>query len=342
MCKQDCHRPRMLHQVQWHLRSLAVTLTATLLVMGSLTVTASASSGTPELANVASAGSLQLLMDKYLGPPFIKQSGDEYQNQSAGSQGLAEEIVAGELTPNVFIPIGAAPMNLLEPKFTKWAVQFASSPLVVAYYPKGPHAAELKKISEGKLPIKDLFTLMATAGFKLGRTDPTVDPQGQGFIEMVHLAERYLGVSAATANADLGGANGSAQIFSETGLEPTLQAGQLDAASAYLPQAVQLGLPYIALPAQINFGNPKDTAIYNKAFLTLSTGQVVQGSLLDLEASVLGVGGDPRAGTAFVKFLLSSAARHILTKEGYALLPPALLGRQSAAPKAITDLIHKR
>ncbi|MGC2191381.1 MAG: extracellular solute-binding protein [Candidatus Dormiibacterota bacterium] len=303
-------------------------------------IAVSAATSTPGLANVGSAGSLQLLMDKYLGPPFIKQTGDEYQNQSMSSLALAQEIVAGELTPNVFIPIGAAPMALLEPKFTTWALQFAASPLVVAYYPNGPHAPELKKISEGKLPIKDLFTLMATPGFKLGRTDPAIDPQGQGFIEMVHLAEKYLGVSAATANADLGGSNGNSQIFSETGLEPTLQAGELDAASAYLPQAVQLGLPYVSLPDQINFGDPKDAAIYDKASLTLSTGQVVQGALLDLEASVL-KGSDPGAATAFVKFLLSSTASHILTKEGYTLLPPALLGEKSSAPKAIRDLVQK-
>jgi molybdate/tungstate transport system substrate-binding protein len=317
--------------------STAVALSALMVVAP----VATASGGTPELANIASAGSLQLLMDKYLGPPFIKATGDEYQNESMGSLGLAQDIVAGEITPNVFIPIGAAPMALLESKFTTWAVQFAASPLVVAYYPKGPHAAELKKISEGKLPIKDLFTLMATPGFKLGRTDPAIDPQGQGFIEMVHLAQKYLGVSAATATADLGGANGSSQIFSETGLEPTLQAGELDAASAYLPQAVQLGLPYVALPDQINFGDPKDANIYDQASLALSTGQTVHGSLLDLEVSVLGVGGDPAAGAAFVKFLLSKPARRILTKEGYTLLPPALLGQKSAAPESIRKLIPK-
>ncbi len=68
---------------------------------------------------------------------------------------------------------------------------------------------------------------------------------------------------------------------------------------------------------------------------------MVHGSLLDLEASVLPVGGDTAAGVAFVKFLLGSKARHILTKEGYTLLPPALLGQKSTAPKAIRNLIDK-
>jgi molybdate/tungstate transport system substrate-binding protein len=301
---------------------------------------ASPTNGTPTLANVASAGSLQLLMDKYMGPPFIAQTGDEYQNQSAGSIGLAQEIAAGELTPNVFVPIGAAPMALVEPAFTTWAVQFAASPLVVAYYPQGPYASELKKISDGKLPITDLFTLMATPGFKLGRTDPATDSQGQGFVEMVGLAEKYLGVSAATASAVLGESNDSSQIFSETALEPTLQAGELDAASAYLPQAVQLGLPYVALPNQINFGDPGDASIYESASMTLSTGKVVTGSLLDLEASVLSTASNPAtpAATAFVEFLLSPGARAILKKEGYTLLTPTLLGQASAAPQGIRSL----
>ncbi|MGH7610858.1 MAG: extracellular solute-binding protein [Candidatus Dormibacteria bacterium] len=296
---------------------------------------ATAAETPPQLANIASAGSLQLLMDRYLGPPFIKATGDEYQNQSAGSQGLAQEIVAGELTPNVFMPIGSAPMQLLEPNFTTWALQFAASPLVVAYYPKGPHAAELTKISSGKLPIKDLFTLMATRGFKLGRTDPAVDPQGQGFIMMVHLAQKYLGVSAATAAADLGASDPTSQVFSETGLEPTLQAGELDAASAYLPQAVQLRLPYVALPAKINFGDPDDAAVYRSASLTLATGQVVDGSLLDLEATVLQSNGDQGAATAFLKFLLTKSVRHLMKRQGYALLTPRILGQKRAAPAAL-------
>jgi len=303
---------------------------------------AAAATGSTGLANLASAGSLQLLLDRYLGPAFVRASGDRYQNQSAGSQGLAQEIVAGELSPNVFLPIGSAAMRLLEPRFTRWAVRFAASPLVVAYYPRGPHAGRLKQISQGKLPLKDLFTLMARPGFKLGRTDPALDPQGQGFVEMVHLAERYLGVSPVTANADLGGASASSQIFSETGLDASLQAGQLDAASAYLPQAVQLGMPYISLPPKINFGDPRDSPIYARATLTLATGQVVHGSLLDLEVSELRVGGDPGAGNAFIRFLLGSRARGILTRRGYTLLSPTLLGRRAAAPGWIRALTQKR
>jgi len=70
--------------------------------------------------------------------------------------------------------------------------------------------------------------------------------------------------------------------------------------------------------------------------MTLSTGKVVHGSLLDLEASVLGTTSNPAtpAATAFVEFLLSSSTRDLLKKLGYTLLPPTLLGNAAAAPRA--------
>ena len=74
--------------------------------------------------------------------------------------------------------------------------------------------------------------------------------------------------------------------------------------------------------------------------MTLSTGKVAQGSLLDLEASVLSTTSNlaTPAATAFVEFLLSSSTRSLLKKLGYTLLPPTLLGEASAAPQGIRDL----
>ena len=312
--------------------ALALVLgVGTALAQSDLGATAASRTG---LASVACAGSLQLLMDRYLGPSFSRSTGYQYQGQAAGSLGLAQEILAGELHPNVFVPVGQVPMTLLEPRFTSWAVRFAASPLVVAYYPRGPHAAELKKIADGKLPIRDLFALMATPGFRLGRTDPAVDPQGQAFEMMVRLAEKDLQVSSATGAADLGGSDGASQIFSETSLEPTLQAGQLDAASAYLPQAVQLHLPYIGLPPSINFADPADAKGYAKVSLIVAPGQKVHGSLLDVEASVL-KGPDQGAGDAFVRYLLTSSGRRLLGQEGYQQLVPSFVGKVSAVPSSI-------
>jgi molybdate/tungstate transport system substrate-binding protein len=291
-------------------------------------------------ANVAYAGSLQLVMEKYLGPAFTKAEGYSYQGRGGGSLGLAQEVLAGEITPNVFISVGSGPLTGLEPKLTTWAVRVASSPLVVAYYPQGTYSSELDRIREGKLPLRDLFTLMAKPGFRLGRTDPATDPQGEAFAMMISLGTRLYGLPPTVATADLGGANPGGEMYPETSLEAQLQAGQLDAASSFKSEAMQLKLPYISLPAAINFGDPADLSAYRAATLRLTSGRTVHGFLLDIEATVLGHG-QQAAADSFVAYLAGSAGRSLLSREGYSTPPMVILGRAQNAPEALRKAVAR-
>ena len=147
--------------------------------------------------------------------------------------------------------------------------------MVVAYNPKSKYASQFKAIADGKKPLKDLFTLMETPGFKLGRTDPNIDPQGRDFIYMLELAQSYYhlpiehGDQDPRRTSDFGTAN-SSQIYAESSLDSTLQSGQLDAASAFITQAIELHLPYITLPAAINLGDAALAAQYAKATVTIT------------------------------------------------------------------------
>ncbi len=286
-------------------------------------------------ADVAYAGSLELAMERDVGPAFTRHTGYQYLGRGAGALGLAQEIRSGEITPNVFLSVGSGPVALLEPKFTRWAVEYASSPLVLAYYPDGPHAGELAKIASGQLPFTDLFSLLAQPGFRLGRTDPATDPQGQDFAMMFQLAGLDYGVPAATLTADLGG--GSAQIYPETALESQLQAGQLDAASAFRSQAEQLHLPYVALPSALNFGDPANATKYRRASLKISATQVVHGFPLVLEATVIGRH-DRAAAESLIEYLLSPRGQSILDRDGYSPVPLRILGDRGAAPSQVQKL----
>lgn len=285
-------------------------------------------------ANVAYAGSLQLLNEKVVGPAFSKATGAGYQGRGGGSFGVAQQIVSGEISPNVFESVGAAPIAVLEPKFTSWYVQVAASPIVVAYNPNTPFAPQLKAIAAGKKPLSELFALMEQPGFHLGRTNPNTDPQGQAFYEMVELAQARYHLPATTVTKVLGPLDNPAEVFAETALEARLQAGQLDAASAFLSQAVQLHLPYITLPSAIDFGDPALSSIYAKATLTLTGGKSVHGVPLVIDATVLH-GQDQAAATAFVAYLLSPAGRDEFRRGGYSLVTPRLFGNTSAAPTVI-------
>jgi molybdate/tungstate transport system substrate-binding protein len=285
-------------------------------------------------ADVAYAGSLQFLNEKVIGPSFAAATGAAYQGRGGGSFGIAQEILSGEISPNVFESIGAAPIALLEPKLTSWYVQLAASPLVVAYNPSSPYAPQLRAIAEHRAPLSELFHLMAEPGFHLGRTDPDTDPQGQAFYEMILLAQSALHLPADTATKTLGPLTNPSQVFAETALEARLQSGQLDAASAFRSQAIQLHLPYIALPASIDFGDPSLASSYAKATLELGTGTQVHGVPLVVDATVLGTR-DQAPAAAFVAYLLSVKGRSELQQGGYQLLKPEIFGDRSAAPAAV-------
>ncbi len=301
---------------------------------GSAATGSAAQSQHSGLANVAYAGSLQLLDDKTVGPAFQRATGFSYEGRGGGAFGISQEILAGEITPNVFESVGAGPIEPLMPKFTSWYVQFASSPIVVAYNPKSRFASQLAAIAEGQKPIADLFSLMAQPGFLLGRTNPQTDPQGQAFYEMVELAQAEYHLPAGTVTRVLGPLDNPSEVFAETALESRLQSGQLDAASAFLSQAIQLHLPYITLPSALNFGDPALASQYATASLNLGKGNIVHGVPLVLDITTIG-STDAQAADSFVAYVLSKAGRAALQAGGYELLTPTAFGNRSAIPPEV-------
>ena len=283
-------------------------------------------------ANVAYAASLQALNEKVVGPAFTSAEGFQYSGRAGASDALSQEISSGEISPNVFQSVGKDPIVALQPKFTSWFVTYAATQIVVAYNPKSKYASQFKAIASGKESLKSLFTLMETPGFKLGRTDPNIDPQGRAFIFMLQLAQLKYHLPADTVSKILGGAAlaspKSPQIFDETSLDSTLQSGQLDAASAYINQAVTLHLAYIKLPSDINLGDPAEKANYAKASITITgpAGKVTKmGGPLAINITTIGT--PTPAGIAYVKYVLSPAGLALYKQSGYTLIsPPKVTG----------------
>jgi molybdate/tungstate transport system substrate-binding protein len=133
--------------------------------------------------------------------------------------------------------------------------------------------------------------------------------------------------------ANLGTAH-STEIFEETALDARLQAGQLDAASAYLSQAIQLHLHYITLPDTINLGNFALAADYLKASVTITGNVTKMGKPIVLDVTTIGKK-DQAAADAFVEYLLSPAGRAVYTRGGYTLLTPTAFPSNSAVPAVI-------
>jgi len=293
-------------------------------------------------ANVAYAASLTYLNEQIFGPAFATATGYKYQGTAGPSDGLSSEIAAKTIFPNAFISVGGKPIGDLGAKFTRWYVQYASTSIVVAYNPSSKYGPQFQAIASGKKPISDLFKLMEQPGFQLGRTDPNTDPQGRAFIYMLELAQMKYHLPKSTMTTILGGppaSDTSTQIFEEAALDSRLQAGQVDAASAYLSQAKQLHLHYISLPPDINLGDASLADQYAKASITItsSTGpETKTGSPLTLDITTISGAKDAAAGNAFVAYVLSPAGRALYAKQGgYTLLTPTLTGPASAVPASI-------
>ena len=290
--------------------------------------------------NVAYASSLQFLNEKVVGPAFTKAEGYKYSGVGASSGTLESEIASGEIHPNVFESVGGDNITPLFPKFTKWYGQYAGTSMVVAFNPNSKYAPEFNAIKSGSKPLKDLFTLMEKPGFKLGRTDPNIDPQGRDFIFMLQLAQSYYHLPMNTVTKILGGQAGSStspEIFAESSLDSTLQSGQLDASSAFITQAIELHLDYIPLPPAINLGDFSLADQYHKTAVTITppggSSTTKNGSPQVIDITIIGK--PTPAAIAFVKYTLSQAGLAEYKAGGFTLLTPAVTGPSSAIPAAI-------
>jgi molybdate/tungstate transport system substrate-binding protein len=304
---------------------------------GSSSSSPSSGSKPSGMASVAYASSLQYLNEKVAGPAFHQADGYQFSGRGGASGDLESDIASGEISPNVFESVGADNIMPLEPKFTKWYVQYAGTSMVVAYNPKSKYASQFKAIASGKEPLKNLFTLMEKPGFKLGRTDPNIDPQGRDFVYMLELAQSFYHLPANTVTKILGGPPASptsSQIYAESSLDATLQSGQLDASSAFITQAIELHLPYIPLPTAINLGSFADAAQYAKATITITKGGVKSmksGSPQVIDITIIGK--PTPAAIAFVKYTLSQAGLAQYKQGGFTLLTPTVTG--SGVPAAV-------
>ncbi|MGD1012254.1 MAG: substrate-binding domain-containing protein [Acidimicrobiales bacterium] len=311
--------------------------------------TAVAASPRHGTANVAYAGSLELLAAKVLGPKFTAKTGDGFEGTAAGSTTLAEEILDNEIDPGVFMSVGKKNIKKLWPADrSRFVIQLATDPLVVAYNPKGKWAKDFEAIADHKSPITRLFSLLSTKGMRIGRTDPNADPQGVYFILMMKLAKSTFHLSYSPAVTALGVTKSTpfgktSQMVDEDSLITDLQAGEFDATSAYITQAIQYHLDYIRLPGSLNFSVNSELAHYATVSITLTDGTVDTGDLITLNFTIVSNGSgwtrtksDQEADFVFAKWLLTKEGLICLKRGGYLMTPVFFTGAKSSYTPANT------
>ncbi len=279
-----------------------------------ITFAAQAFAASPTPLEVAYAGSMGALMERGIRPAAARALGAEFRGRAQGSTGLANLIVAGSIRPDVFIAVTPGPMRtILAAHKAAEAIPVAATAVVIAYSPRGRFAEKLAHATTaGGTPW---WRVLETPGFRFGRTDPRIDPQGLSIIFAIQLAAAFYH-QAELPERILGATINQSQIFQEPEVMARLQAGQLDASSAYRTQPKAYGLPFIDLPAEINLGDAAMTDRYRQAAVTLD-GKVHHPSPLVFYAAALADAPHPKLAARFVRWLGGSDARAFFARYHY-------------------------
>jgi len=254
------------------------------------------------------------LMDGGVRPAIAKALGAQLQGRAAGSTGLANLIVAGSIRPDVFISVTPEPMRIvLKAAKAQSALPIARTEMVIAYSPTSQYAPLLAKADEPG--AKTWWQILEARGLRFGRTDPDTDPQGLNIIFTMRLAEAYY-QQPGLADKILGPVINPQQIFQEPQVMARLQAGQLDASSAYKTQPAVLGLPFVELPKEINLGYASRENGYKMPTVNLN-GKTLHPLPLVFYAARLKDAPQPELANRFLVWLHSPKARAIFSRYHY-------------------------
>lgn len=285
------------------------------LLLSACAIAASLSSALPSGAAAATkraagpvdvyyASSLQDILEQHVGPHFDKATGYTFTGFSGASGTLANEIKGGVAQGDVFISANAATNATLEGNsngnWVSWFVVFGASPLVIGYNPRSSFASALK--------TERWFNVITEPGFRLGRTDPSLDPKGKLTVQALTAAEQIYGANNLTAITAT-----TANVYPESSLVGELQAGQLDAGFFYASEAKAAGIPTISLGK-----------LYLAATYTIT---------------ILNNAPHEAAAEAFVNYLLSTPGVTLLKREGMTVVKPRLTGPMSSVPRSLRHLL---
>lgn len=335
------------------LLTAAAVACAAVLLGGSSFVVPGASGAA--VVRVLYAGSLVSLVEDGLGPAFRHRTRLAVEGRPGGSVALAHMILDRLQRPDVFLsadpevnrllmrprpgpPAAPGPSASQAPP-APWFLTLARNALVIAYAPRSAFASALAHGAFGHAAGgRPWYEVLAQPGFRLGRTDPRLDPKGYRTVLMLQLAERHYH-QAGLGRRIIGSPENPRQIFPEEELTGRLESGQLDAGIFYLNEAVEHRLPYVTLPDEINLGNPEMASVYAQATYTLPTGEVRRGSPILYTVTIPSAAENLDGAILFVRFLYEPAGQTILKAHGLLSAPVLAGGDVRDVPPRLRPLI---
>ncbi|MEM2924867.1 MAG: tungstate ABC transporter substrate-binding protein WtpA [Methanocellales archaeon] len=199
--------------------------------------------------------------------------------------------------------------KMLVPEYAEWAIKFARNRMVIAYTNKSKYSQEIDQ--------DNWYYILARKDVEIGRSNPETDPCGYRTLILLSLAEKYYGREL--KEDILENSPPRNMRYTEVDLVSTLQLGEIDYLFIYESNAVQYGLKYIKLPAEIDLSSEEHAAFYSTEKINVKRGSEIitlTGKPIIYGITVPKNSLNSKVAIDFLRFLLSSEGRGILQKNG--------------------------
>ena len=220
--------------------------------------------------------------------------------------------------------------KLLRPEFTAINIHFASNRMVLCYTAESRSAA--------RIDARNWMEILPDPKVRWGHAEPDLDPCGYRALMVLQLAENHYQQPGLyrrlMATRHLANVRPKA-----VELVPLLETGNLDYAWEYRSVAVQHGLQFIELPAEINLGDSRFDPLYREAAVEVSgktpgSSMLLRGQSIIYGVTLLNNAPNRDAALAFLRFMLDPAGGlQILREQGQPPLDPPTV--ESAPMKAL-------
>ena len=276
------------------------------------------------------AGSLTLPLYKMEKAFEAKYPDVDIVREAAGSRACARKIVDLHRPCDIMFSADDSVIDkFLVPNYADFNIRFASNRMVLCY-------TDQSRAHE-KINAKNWYEILLDRKVIWGHSDPNADPCGYRALMVLQLAEKYYGVKglyqSLLKNRPLSNVRPK-----EVELIPLLQSGDMDYAWEYRSLAVQHGLKFLELPAEINLGSTKHNDFYRQAVVEISgkkPGAKIKrvGKAITYGVALLKKAPNRLAAVAFLRYVLDP-------EEGVKILE--MMGQPSIVPAWVSSEEMKR
>lgn len=230
--------------------------------------------------------------------------------------------------------------SMMYPKYADYYITFAKNQMVLAYTNNSAYASEIDD--------KNWYLILNKEGVRYATSDPNADPAGYRGLMTIKLAERLYGVdsifssligthSGITQTGSDGtyiidvtkpSPDGKKYFIAKSGPDAItmVKDGKADYAFVYSSDAIQKGMPYISLPAEIDLSSEDLASKYATVKVKRVSGNTTateSATPIIYGITVPKVSRNPSGGTDFIKLLIGPEGQKILAADGQTPIVPA-------------------